>query len=96
MKAMLIDISGVKCHNYELDTCHGDNIIHQDPEVIQCLTGTETCAVVKSNIKDKCEIWSYNCGIDHTSRGCDTGINVPYMVVSSFTEKLKNKSLTHS
>ena len=94
----MVNISGVKCHNYELNTCDGGEIIAEDPgpEVIQCLTGTETCAVVKSNIKDKCEIWKYNCGIDHTSRGCDTGINVPYMVVSTFTEKLKNKSPTHS
>jgi len=71
---------GVKCHRYTLDTCSGGNIIDNDPEVIQCLTGTETCAVRKSNFKDKCEIWEYNCGIDHTSRGCETGINVPYMV----------------
>jgi len=71
---------GVKCHRYTLDTCSGGNIIDNDPEVIQCLTGTETCAVIKSNFKDKCETWEYNCGIDHTSRGCETGINVPFMV----------------
>jgi len=71
---------GVKCHSYTLDTCSGNNIIADDPKVIQCLTGTETCAVVKANIKDKCEIWQYNCGIDHTSRGCETGINYPLMV----------------
>jgi len=71
---------GVKCHSYTLDTCSGGSIVDKNPEVIQCLTGTETCAVWKGNFKDKCETWIYNCGIDHTSRGCDSGHNVPYMV----------------
>ena len=92
---MKVDIPGVKCHSYTLDTCSGNNIIADDPKVIQCLTGTETCAVWKGNFKDKCERWVYNCGIDHTSRGCDTGYNVPLMVVSTFTvlkPKLKGQT----
>ena len=92
---MKVDIPGVKCHSYTLDTCFGNNIIADDPKVIQCLTGTETCAVRKSNFKDKCEIWEYNCGIDHTSRGCETGINYPLMVVSNVTVKPKIKGQTN-
>lgn len=69
---------GVTCHNYELNTCQDDII--STTGVVNCLTGTETCAVWKGNFKDKCERWVYNCGIDHTSRGCDTGYNVPLMV----------------